>query len=74
MTEKAIIKTERLILREWRKEDIEPLARLNVEPSVMQFLFRPLTRSETIDRFEVYRQHIRGSWMGALGCFCSKGI
>ena len=32
-----IIETERLILRAWRMEDLEPLARLYADPRVMEY-------------------------------------
>jgi RimJ/RimL family protein N-acetyltransferase len=32
------IETERLILREWRDEDLEPFARINADPEVMTYL------------------------------------
>ena len=33
----STIKTERLILRPWREEDLESFARLNADPRVMEF-------------------------------------
>ena len=36
------IKTKRLILRPWKKEDLEPLSRLNADPRTMEFLMTPL--------------------------------
>ncbi len=56
--EKAI-KTQRLILRPWKEEDLEPLARLNTDPRVMEFLFAPLTHAESAARLELYTRHIR---------------
>jgi len=35
--QKKIIQTERLILRPWRMEDLEPLARLYAGPRVMEY-------------------------------------
>lgn len=32
----SVIKTERLILRPWRDEDLEPFARMNADPRVME--------------------------------------
>ena len=33
-----VIRTERLLLREWRPEDREPFAALNADPRVMEHL------------------------------------
>ena len=52
------IKTKRLILRPWKKEDLEPLSRLNADPRTMEFLFTPLTREESSARLEIYKRHI----------------
>jgi 3-dehydroquinate dehydratase/shikimate dehydrogenase len=35
--QKKIIQTERLILRPWRMEDLEPLAKLYADPRVMEY-------------------------------------
>jgi RimJ/RimL family protein N-acetyltransferase len=39
--------TERLILRPWRDSDLEPFARLNGDPVVMEFMPRCLSRDES---------------------------
>lgn len=39
--------TERLILRDWNDRDLEPFARLNADPRVMEFLPALLTRDES---------------------------
>ncbi len=46
----STIKTERLILRPWREEDLEPFARLNADPRVMEFFPGVLTQEES-DQF-----------------------
>lgn len=38
------VRTERLLLREWRDDDRAPFARLNADPRVAEFLSRPLDR------------------------------
>jgi RimJ/RimL family protein N-acetyltransferase len=51
------MRTERLILREWRQEDREPFARLNSDPAVMEFFPALLTREESdaaVDRIEAH--------------------
>ena len=44
------IKTERLILRPWREDDLEPFAQLNADPRVMEFFPGVLTQEES-DQF-----------------------
>jgi ribosomal-protein-alanine N-acetyltransferase len=49
------LQTERLRLRRWRDEDLEPLAALNADSEVMEFMPAPLTRAESdamVGRFE----------------------
>lgn len=64
------LKTERLILRPWCEQDLEPLVKLNSDPRVMQYLPAPLTREESVARLEVYTQHIQnfgwGLWAVSL--------
>ena len=42
--------TNRLLLRRWRPEDLEPFAALNADPRVVEFLPGPLTRQESDGR------------------------
>lgn len=42
-----IIETERLVLRPWRDEDLEPFAALCGDPQVMRYFLKPLTLEET---------------------------
>jgi len=39
------LETERLRLRQWRREDLEPFAELNADPEVMEHFPEPLDRS-----------------------------
>lgn len=39
-----MIETERLLMRAWRDDDLEPFAALNADPEVMQYFPGPLTR------------------------------
>ena len=41
------LSTERLILRHWRPPDREPFARINADPTVMEYFPSLLTRSES---------------------------
>ena len=49
---------ERLILRQWRDADLEPFARLNDDPVVMEFMPRRLTRDESDAAVARIRAHI----------------
>jgi RimJ/RimL family protein N-acetyltransferase len=52
MRDRMIIETERLILREFRDEDIEFLAALMADPEVMRFSLRgPITDREKVKGF-----------------------
>jgi RimJ/RimL family protein N-acetyltransferase len=41
------LRTGRLLLREWRQEDLGPFAALNADPAVAEFLSAALTRAES---------------------------
>lgn len=45
----VLIKTTRLILRPWRKEDLEPFADLNADAKVMEYFPSTLSRKESDD-------------------------
>lgn len=62
----TILRTERLVLRQWRDSDREPWAALNADPLVLEFFPSTLTREESDhwltvnhDRIE---QHGWGLW------------
>lgn len=61
-----MIATERLILRRWRGEDLEPFAAMNGDPLTMRFMPGVLTRAETealVARFEAHHAaHGFGVW------------
>jgi RimJ/RimL family protein N-acetyltransferase len=38
------LRTERLLMRDWRETDLEPFAQLNADPEVMEFLQGPRVR------------------------------
>lgn len=44
---KVTLKTTRLILRPWRETDLEPFARLNADPRVMEYFPSVLSRKES---------------------------
>lgn len=42
-----MIQTERLLLRQWRPEDLDPFARMNADSRVMEHFVAPLTRERS---------------------------
>ena len=55
MTQQPELKTERLLLRRWRAEDLEPFAALNADPAVMGLMPATLSAAESaalIERIE----------------------
>lgn len=65
--EKNRLVTPRLVLREWREEDLEPFARMNADPRVMEFMLKSLDRSESevmLDRIRMhFKEHGFGLWV-----------
>jgi RimJ/RimL family protein N-acetyltransferase len=61
-----LLRTPRLLLREWRAEDREPFAALNADPRVMEHLPAPLSRrqSDALARRSVqhFELHGFGPW------------
>lgn len=53
-----IIKTERLILRQWKEEDREPFAELNRDPRVREYFTKLLTREESDESIKLISDHI----------------
>lgn len=51
------IRTPRLLLRDWRDEDLAPFAALNADPEVMAFFPRPLDRAESDAAVARIRDH-----------------
>ncbi len=60
------IRTDRLILRRWRDDDLEPFARLNADPEVMEYLPGALDRAASdalVARIRThFDQHGFGLW------------
>ena len=65
-----IVKTDRLVLRPWREEDLEPFARLNADLRVMEYFLRPLNREESDQLIKRVSEHIErygwGLWAASL--------
>jgi RimJ/RimL family protein N-acetyltransferase len=60
------LRTDRLILRQWRQDDREPFARMNANPEVMRFFPSTLSREQSdafADRIEThFAKHGYGLW------------
>ncbi|MCB1651863.1 MAG: GNAT family N-acetyltransferase [Alphaproteobacteria bacterium] len=54
---KKHIETERLILREWEDEDLEPFARMNADPLVMEYLPRVLDEKASARHMQEFQKH-----------------
>ena len=70
MTAENTIKTERLILRPWREEDLEPFAKLNADPRVMEYFPGLKSRQESDHSAKLMSDHIQrcgwGLWAASL--------
>lgn len=51
------LETDRLLLRQWREEDLDPYARLCADPEVMRYLPGVLTREESAKQIERFVRH-----------------
>jgi RimJ/RimL family protein N-acetyltransferase len=58
------LKTERLILREWNGEDREPFARMNADPSVMEYLGETMSRAQSDEVADQIEAHFRAHGFG----------
>jgi len=68
-----ILKTGRLILRDWKLGDREPFARMNADARVMEYLGEPLSRKrsdEVADRIEA---HFRTHGFGLCAAELTEG-
>lgn len=63
-----IIETERLILREWRKEDLGPFSEINKDPIVMEYMLRCLTEAETESFYARIQEHFEKYGYGLFAC------
>lgn len=61
-----MIETERLILRDWRDEDLEPYADIMVEPQVGEWLGGPFTREQAHERVVRFRASLADTGLGRL--------
>ena len=49
---RTYIETSRLILRDWKVEDLSLFAGINADPNVMEYFLKPLTVNETFAFYE----------------------
>ncbi len=70
MKEMPTIQTERLLLRQWREEDLEPFAALNADPRVMEYFPSTLSREESSQMVKRIQSNIEkrgwGFWAASL--------
>lgn len=64
MSDTPGLRTERLVLRAWRDEDLEPFVSLNSDPEVMRFMPKLLNREECVARIQSIRDHFREHGFG----------
>ncbi len=65
-----IIRTDRLVLRQWSTADLEPFARLNADPKVMEYFPGLKTKEESDHSVSLMSGHIEkygwGFWAASL--------
>ena len=64
MSGRVVMETRRLVVREWRDEDLDPLAALLGDPETMRYYPRPHTRQEARDWIERNRARHRLNGFG----------
>ena len=52
------LRTERLVLRQWRDDDLATMAEINADPAVLEFIGAPMSEVETA----AFLQRIRSEW------------
>ena len=62
------IETDRLILREWKSEDLKPFAAINRDPHVMEFFLKPLSEAEAAEMIDRFRAKLKRDGFGLLAC------
>jgi RimJ/RimL family protein N-acetyltransferase len=58
------LRTERLIIRQWRAEDRDPFAAMNADPEVMEHFPAMLGRAESDATVDRIRERIEGTGLG----------
>lgn len=60
--------TERLILRNWQDEDLEPFAAINQDPQVMEYFPNTLSLSETKEFIQLIKDRFEKHKFGQYAC------
>jgi RimJ/RimL family protein N-acetyltransferase len=60
----AELRTERLLLRQWRDEDLEPFAELNADSETMRYFPAPPSREQSDALAKLARRHIEDEGWG----------
>ena len=60
----TILRTRRLILREWKESDLLPFARMNCDQQVMEFMLEKMTKEETRQSIEGIKKHFDAHGFG----------
>ena len=60
----ADIETRRLLLRRWRPSDLQPFAKMNADPQVMEFFPNPLSKGDSDALAARVRQHFENHGFG----------
>jgi len=64
MKDMTVLKTDRLILRDWRTADRQPFAQMNADPRVMEFMPTTLSRAESDLLADKIEKHIHTHGFG----------
>ncbi len=67
-----MIETERLLLREWRPEDLPNYAALNRDPRVMQYLLHTLNEEAAAAKIKDIQNHFREHGFGLFACILKE--
>jgi ribosomal-protein-alanine N-acetyltransferase len=62
----VLLRTERLVLRDWRPADLEPFAAINADPDVMEFFPHPLDREASDQMVQRMQRGIEHRGFGLL--------
>lgn len=59
LEELLMIETKRLILRQWREEDLDCFVKLNADPRVMEYFPAVKTLEESVKEYEAILEHFK---------------
>ena len=60
----TILRTRRLILRQWKDSDLLPFAKMNADHRVMEFMLGKMTKEETCQSIEGIKKHFDAHGFG----------